>query len=178
MIVMLVLCFFAGSMRAEKNLTVYEGTDTQGMVPVAGINFQYYNKSQYVIPAADLKDMVGSGIYCLIYYLTDLNGDDMMKGDINVYLKEVNYTTISQFESVSSEDLYYEGALTMTKVNNTRMVLITLKKPFFYNGSNLLIDFENPEKGESKGKKFYGKTVWHLKDSNGKYQKKTKNTPL
>lgn len=159
MIVMLVLCFFAGSMRAEKNLTVYEGTDTQGMVPVAGINFQYYNKSQYVIPAADLKDMVGSGIYCLIYYLTDLNGDDMMKGDINVYLKEVNYTTISQFESVSSEDLYYEGALTMTKVNNTRMVLITLKKPFFYNGSNLLIDFENPEKGESKGKKFYGKTV-------------------
>ena len=69
MIVMLVLCLFTGSMRAEKNLTVYEGTDTQGMIPVAGGMFNYYNKSQYVIPAAQLTDMVGSNIYALAYHL-------------------------------------------------------------------------------------------------------------
>ena len=59
LMIMLMLYLFAGSMRAEKNLTVYEGTDTQGMIPVAGGTFNYYNKSQYVIPAAQLTDMVG-----------------------------------------------------------------------------------------------------------------------
>jgi len=159
LIVMFLLCMLVGGMRAQSNLTVYQGTDYLGMVPVAGVNFNYYTRSQYVIPAADLKDMKGSGIYCLIYYLDDFNDGKMMKGDVNVYLKEVNYTTISKFEPVSSEDLYYEGALTMTKVDNTRMVLITLKKPFVYNGGNLLIDFENPEIGDAKGKRFYGKKV-------------------
>ncbi len=159
LIVMFLLCMLAGGIKAQSHLTVYQGTVENGQVPVTGASFQYYNKSQYVIPAADLKSMVGSGIYCLIYYLTSLNNDDMMKGNVNVYLKEVNYTTISQFEPVSSEDLYYEGALTLSKVDDTRMVLITLKKPFIYNGGNLLIDFENPEKGTAKGKKFYGKTV-------------------
>lgn len=159
MIVMLVLCLFAGSMRAEKNLTVYEGTDTQGMIPVAGGMFNYYNKSQYVIPAAQLTDMVGSNIYALAYHLTTDNDNEMMEGSVNVYIKEVGYTTISSFEPVVDQDLYYQGQLTLSKVGNERMILMALKTPYFYKGGNLLIDFENPEKGEQKSKKFYGKKV-------------------
>ena len=95
LMIMLMLYLFAGSMRAEKNLTVYEGTDTQGMIPVAGGMFNYYNKSQYVIPAAQLTDMVGSNIYALAYHLTTDNDNEMMEGSVNVYIKEVGYTTIS-----------------------------------------------------------------------------------
>lgn len=156
---MLLLCIFAGSMEAQKNLTVYNGTAESGLVPIAGVNLNYNTRSQYVIPAANLTDMAGGGIYGLIYYLTDLNGDDMPTENVNVYVKEVNYTTISAFESVSNADLVYEGALTLSKVDNTRMMIITFKTPYIYKGGNLLIDFENPVKGKSKGKKFYGKTV-------------------
>ena len=156
---MLLLCIFVGSMKAQKTLTVYNGTAESGLVPIAGVNLNYNTRSQYVIPAANLTDMAGGGIYGLIYYLTDLNGDDMPTGNVNVYVKEVNYTTISAFESVSNADLVYEGALTLSKVDNTRMMIITFKTPYIYKGGNLLIDFENPVKGKSKGKKFYGKTV-------------------
>ena len=159
LMIMLMLYLFAGSMRAEKNLTVYEGTDTQGMIPVAGGMFNYYNKSQYVIPAAQLTDMVGSNIYALAYHLTTDNDNEMMEGSVNVYIKEVGYTTISSFEPVVDQDLYYQGQLTLSKVGNERMILMALKTPYFYKGGNLLIDFENPEKGEQKSKKFYGKKV-------------------
>ena len=159
LMIMLMLYLFAGSMRAEKNLTVYEGTDTQGMIPVAGGTFNYYNKSQYVIPAAQLTDMVGSNIYALAYHLTTDNDNEMMEGSVNVYIKEVGYTTISSFEPVGDQNLYYQGQLTLSKVGNERMILMALKTPYFYKGGNLLIDFENPEKGETKSKKFYGKKV-------------------
>ena len=159
LMIMLMLYLFAGSMRAEKNLTVYEGTDTQGMIPVAGGTFNYYNKSQYVIPAAQLTDMVGSNIYALAYHLTTDNDNEMMEGSVNVYIKEVGYTTISSFEPVVDQDLYYQGQLTLSKVGNERMILMALKTPYFYKGGNLLIDFEIPEKGEQKSKKFYGKKV-------------------
>ena len=159
LMIMLMLYLFAGSMRAEKNLTVYEGTDTQGMIPVAGGMFNYYNKSQYVIPAAQLTDMLGSNIYALAYHLTTDNDNEMMEGSVNVYIKEVGYTTISSFEPVVDQDLYYQGQLTLSKVGNERMILMALKTPYFYKGGNLLIDFENPEKGEQKSKKFYGKKV-------------------
>ena len=99
LMIMLMLYLFAGSMRAEKNLTVYEGTDTQGMIPVAGGTFNYYNKSQYVIPAAQLTDMVGSNIYALAYHLTTDNDNEMMEGSVNVYIKEVGYTTIRSYAS-------------------------------------------------------------------------------
>ena len=159
LMIMLMLYLFTGSMRAEKNVTVYKGTDTQGMIPVAGGMFNYYNKSQYVIPAAQLTDMVGSNIYALAYHLTTDNDNEMMEGSVNVYIKEVGYTTISSFEPVVDQDLYYQGQLTLSKVGNERMILMALKTPYFYKGGNLLIDFENPEKGEKISKKFYGKKV-------------------
>ena len=159
LMIMLMLYLFAGSMRAEKNLTVYEGTDTQGMIPVAGGTFNYYNKSQYVIPAAQLTDMVGSNIYALAYHLTTDNDNEMMEGSVNVYIKEVGYTTISSFEPVVDQDLYYQGQLTLSKVGNERMILMALKTPYFYKGGNLLIGIYEYIKGSYKKASFYGEIV-------------------
>ena len=159
LMIMLMLYLFTGSMRAEKNVTVYEGTDTQGMIPVAGGMFNYYNKSQYVIPAAQLTNLVGSSVLGLIYYPTAGNNGKMMTGSVNIYLKEVAYTSITNFEPVSEQEQYYEGQLTLSEANNTQMVIITLSKPFFYNGGNLLIDFENSDKGQAASVNFYGKEV-------------------
>ena len=155
---MLLLFFFVGSMKASY-LTVYQGTVENGLVPFGGVNFNYYTKSQYVIPAANLKNMVGGDIYCLMYYLTNFNASEMPEEKVKVYMKEVNYTTISTFEPLSDDDLVYEGTLTESETSGIRLLLVTLDKPFIYKGGNLLIDFENTETGTALGKKFYGKTV-------------------
>ena len=155
---MLLLFFFVGSMKASY-LTVYQGTVENGSVPFGGVNFNYNTRSQYVIPAANLKNMVGGGIYCLMYYLTNFNAGEMPEEKVKVYMKEVNYTTISTFEPLSANDLVYEGTLTESETSGIRLLLVTLDKPFIYKGGNLLIDFENTETGTALGKKFYGKTV-------------------
>ena len=155
---MLLLFFFVGSMKASY-LTVYQGTVENGLVPFGGVNFNYNTRSQYVIPAANLKNMVGGGIYCLMYYLTNFNAGEMPEEKVKVYMKEVNYTTISTFEPLSANDLVYEGTLTESETSGIRLLLVTLDKPFIYKGGNLLIDFENTETGTALGKKFYGKTV-------------------
>ena len=155
---MLLLFFFVGSMKASY-LTVYQGTVENGLVPFGGVNFDYNTRSQYVIPAANLKNMVGGDIYCLMYYLTNFNAGEMPEEKVKVYMKEVNYTTISTFEPLSANDLVYEGTLTESETSGIRLLLVTLDKPFIYKGGNLLIDFENTETGTALGKKFYGKTV-------------------
>ena len=155
---MLLLFFFVGSMKASY-LTVYQGTVENGLVPFGGVNFNYNTRSQYVIPAANLKNMVGGDIYCLMYYLTNFNAGEMPEEKVKVYMKEVNYTTISTFEPLSANDLVYEGTLTESETSGIRLLLVTLDKPFIYKGGNLLIDFENTETGTALGKKFYGKTV-------------------
>ena len=138
---MLLLFFFVGSMKASY-LTVYQGTVENGLVPFGGVNFNYYTKSQYVIPAANLKNMVGGGIYCLMYYLTNFNAGEMPEEKVKVYMKEVNYTTISTFEPLSANDLVYEGTLTESETSGIRLLLVTLDKPFIYKGGNLLIDID------------------------------------
>ena len=156
----LFLLFLAVGVKAQKNFTVYsEATNTHGQVPISGVCYNYYTKTQYVIPAANLTSLVDGGIYCLVYWPNELNGDKMFSGDVNVYMKEVDYTTISKFEPVTNADLVYSGPLTIQKSNNLRLVLIALNKTFVYKGGNLLIDFENKEPGDPVGKKFYGKNV-------------------
>ena len=155
---MLLLFFFVGSMKASY-LTVYQGTNSYGLVPFGGVNFDNYSRSQYVIPAADLKNMVGGEIYGLMYYLTNDNAGKMPEEKVKVYMKEVDYTTISTFEPLSDDDQVYEGTLEESVVSEISILLVTLNKPFIYKGGNLLIDFENAETGEELGRSFYGKTV-------------------
>ena len=143
-----------------KSLTVFaDANNVHGQVPISGVYFNYYTKTQYVIPAANLTSMIGGGLYCLVYWPNELNDDNMFSGDVNVYVKEVDYTTISKFESVTDANLVYSGPLEIQKSNNMRLVLISLKQPYIYKGGNLLIDFENQEPDDPVGKKFYGKNV-------------------
>ena len=112
-----------------------------------------------MIPAANLKNMVGGEIYGLMYYLTNFNAGKMPGEKVKVYMKEVDYTTISTFEPLSDDDQVYEGTLKESVVSEISLLIVTLNKPFIYKGGHLLIDFENTETGEEQGRSFYGKTV-------------------
>ena len=58
---------------------------------------------------------------------------------VDVFLKEVNYTSISSFETKNEDDIVYQGTLDIVSVDGGGELTITFSKPFTYNGGNLLI---------------------------------------
>ena len=159
LLVMLLLFVFAGGMEAKdelRTLLVSNGTYTQGMVPFHGYAFDKNSRSQYVVPATELKNMVGGGIHCLMYFCTSDNSGKMPGGKVKVYMKEVNYTAMTEFEPVSDNDLVFFDYLKADETDPNSL-LITFNKPYLYKGGNLLICFENTPTTENTVKKFYGK---------------------
>ena len=159
LLVMLLLFVFAGGMEAKDELStllVSNGTYTQGMVPFHGYAFDKNSRSQYVVPATELKNMVGGGIHCLMYFCTNDNSGKMPGGKVKVYMKEVNYTAMTEFEPVSDNDLVFYDYLKADETDPNSL-LITFNKPYLYKGGNLLICFENTPTTENTVKKFYGK---------------------
>ena len=159
LLVMLLLFVFAGGMEAKdelRTLLVSNGTYTQGMVPFHGYAFDKNSRSQYVVPATELKNMVGGGIHCLMYFCTNDNSGKMPGGKVKVYMKEVNYTAMTEFEPVSDNDLVFYDYLKADETDPNSL-LITFNKPYLYKGGNLLICFENTPTTENTVKKFYGK---------------------
>ena len=156
---MLLLCLFAGGMKAKDELStllVSNGTYSQGMVPFHGAAFDKNSRSQYVVPATELKNMVGGGIHCLMYFCTSDNSGKMPGGKVKIYMKEVNYTAMTEFEPVSDNDLVFYDYLKADETDPNSL-LITFNKPYLYKGGNLLICFENTPTTEKTVKKFYGK---------------------
>jgi hypothetical protein len=158
-LVMLLLCLFAGGMKAKDELStllVSNGTSSQGMVPFHGYAFDKNSRSQYVVPATELKNMIGGGIHCLMYFCTSDNSGKMPGGKVKIYMKEVNYTAMTEFEPVSDNDLVFYDYLKADETDPNSL-LITFNKPYLYKGGNLLICFENTPTTENTVKKFYGK---------------------
>lgn len=134
--------------KAQETLTVYNGTGTYTVLPLDINNYCYSTKSQYVIPATNLTNMVGGTISSITYYTNSNNVPYITTTDVKVYLKEVSYTKFStaKFETLTDAKLVYTGKISVVKSGDGGIVVITLDKPYTYNGGNLLISTENTEK--------------------------------
>lgn len=139
-------------------LTVCDGTTTSNYVPYI-YYFDDFTKSQYVIPAEDLEVMSGGVVSSIKLYTNSQNVPYTTASTVDVFLKEVNYTSISSFETKNGDDIVYQGTLDIVSADGGGELTITFSKPFTYNGSNLLIGIENTTDAQYKGIYFYGKTV-------------------
>ena len=93
---------------AQETLTVYDGTGTRSFSPAYMYAFDWYTRSQYIIPAANLEAMNGKIITALKYYSSTSNKTSTC--NVDVYLKEVGYTTFNStptFETKSG--IVYTG---------------------------------------------------------------------
>ena len=152
--------------KAQETLTVYDGgknPDEYAYVPMDPYNFnKVYTKSQHVIPASDLKSMTGGTISSIKYYY-DQKVNFTTSTEFIIYMKEVNYTEFQKnggFEAVSDNNLVFKGTISfVNKKEGEGTVVITLDKPYTYNGGNLLISVENTEKKSGKYITFFGKKV-------------------
>lgn len=152
-----VLCA-AGMAFAQdtRELTVYDGTMINSAVPFSGGYVDLYTRSQYIIPASDISALKDNVILQLRYSLKTPVDAYTWEGKVKVYLKEVSYATISSFDNLSGAKMVYEGSLSC----DNKEMTITLTDPYTYQGQNLLVAFDNVEKGANTCNCFFhGQTV-------------------
>ena len=142
-------------------LTVYDGTTTKNTVPAYIFYFDYFTRSQFVIPANDLVEMVGASITSMTFYTTSGNVPYTTESPADVYLMEVNYTSISAYEPKSSATTVYSGLFEIVSTENGGEMTINFSTPFAYQGGNLLVGIENTVNVNEgyKNINFYGQTV-------------------
>ena len=140
-----------GTVEVINELTVNDGTNTNSVVPAYTGWFDAMTKSQYVIPAAKLSTLNGCKIKSLKYYVSVTNSWISEK-DIDVYVKEVDYTTMTALEDKANCTKVYTGKLTVANGE----AIITFATPYTYNGGNLLVGLENLESGSYNNLNFFG----------------------
>ena len=151
-VLLLMLALFGSTslLRADE-LTVYDGTTTNSYVPVYGMWADAYLRCQYVMPAEDLVDMKGADINCMKFYLSQ-QATAAWTGTFQVYMTEVDYTSISAFIDPSTATTVYQGTLDATG----SIMTVEFDSDYSYNGGNLLIGFDQIVKGNYKSAYFYG----------------------
>ena len=147
-LMMMLLLAFVGFVRADE-LTVNDGTTTNGYVPVYGFYADAYLKCEFVQPAADLAAVNGGTINSLTFFASDSN---VSWGNANfqVFVTEVADASISAFAGPGT--VVYTGALSIA---NGQMV-VNFTTPYTYNGGNLLVGVYNTVTGSYVSCSWYG----------------------
>jgi len=136
-------------------ITVNDGTNTNGYIPVYGYYVDASIVSQWIIPATALSDMQWGTINSMTFYAsqTSINWGNAM---FEVYMAEVENTTLSSMVDWT----------TMTKVMNAgnlgvsgNQMVITLDAPYQYFGGNLLIGIKQTASGSYVSSTWYGVTA-------------------
>ena len=156
-LMMLFLVVF-GFARANE-LTVYEGTVTNTVVPAFMLRFDDFTRSQYVIPAESIEAMNGGDIQSITWYTTSQNVPYTSVSTVDVYVTEVASASISAFVAKADCQIVYNGTLSFVSQGTSGKCVVTFSTPYHYNGGNLLIGCENITDAGYKSISFYGQTV-------------------
>ena len=132
-------------------LTVNDGTNTNGYVPIYGYYVDAITKSQFIIPAENLADMAWGTINKMTFYAAaDKNWG---AAQFEVYMTETSETTLSALADYG----------TMTKVKNAgslsisgNQMVVEFDTPYSYMGGNLMIGFLQTVTGSYSSCSWYG----------------------
>ena len=151
---MLMAVFSPLAMNAQETLTVYDGTNNNSYVPFYGLYADTQGAaSEFVIPSSELEEMVGGTITAMTFYLAT-PASAAWTGTHQVYLGEVNSTTLTGITGPDAFDVVLEGQFDATGTELT----LTLSTPYVYNGGNLLIGTYVSVAGNWKSASFAGVT--------------------
>lgn len=139
-------------LRAQETLTVYNGTETNGLVPFFGYFMDTPGTtSEFIIPADQLGDMVGGTITKLTFYISG-TPDSWGSPTVQIYLGEVEGTTLSSTNGPTNFTVVYTGIVS----NQTNPMVIEFDDPYDYEGGNLLIGTYVQEEDSYSTTTFYG----------------------
>jgi hypothetical protein len=136
-------------------ITVFNDNATSQYLPVYGYYGNYHQKNEFVMPASELEAMDGAYINSMQFYISS-KANSAWTGTFQVFMKEVDATTISNFSGTNGATIVYEGSLDGTK----DVMTINFSTPYAYQGGNLLIGIYETTRGTNDPSAyFYGKIV-------------------
>jgi len=149
---MLLALMLPFASQAQETLTVNDGTATNSNVPFYGLYADTYGSaSEVVFPSDLLVQMAGASISSMTFYL-ETPATVAWTGTFQVYLSEIDGTTLSNITGPSSATVVYTGQVDATGSTLT----ITFDAPFEYQGGNLLVGSYVSVAGNYKSAYFYG----------------------
>lgn len=140
--------------------TVGNGSNYNAYIPICASAIDYTTKSQFIVPAADLADLLYANISKMTFYATSETGN-MGTATFDVLIGELDGVTVFEnyeFFDWSEMTTVYSGSLS---VNGSKME-ITLTTPYQYMGGNLLIGFAETASGSTSG--YFG---WYGAETTG-----------
>ncbi|MGN0033479.1 MAG: choice-of-anchor J domain-containing protein [Candidatus Limimorpha sp.] len=137
--------------REMNELTVFDGTDGNGFVPLYGLYADAYLRAQFIMPASELAEMANGEIESMKFYLRVKTGS-LLTSTWRVYVKEVDFTEFDAYVDPETATTVYTGVLNTTQDE----MVITFDAPYVYNGGNLLVGIDNITKGNYASTSFYG----------------------
>ncbi len=148
---------------AQETLTVYgDGTQTNNAyVPMYGGYFDDFTKSEFVIPAAKLVDMVGGTITSMKFYISSVAtyGTGWDNTHQVVFLKEIASTTLSDYSGMDGATIVFDGTLTVPASTDTEFEIEFTTNTYEYQGGNLLVGIYNTDDGSYRTVNWYGEAV-------------------
>ena len=126
--------------RVRATLTVVEPSSNE-RVPVYGYYVDQYSRSQFVIPAANLEYMANTNINGMTFYSSTATSS-WGNAEFDVYLSEIEGTTISAITDWTTLNKVYAGSLS---ISNKKMV-INFDESYHYMGGNLLVGINQTKK--------------------------------
>lgn len=140
---------------SAETLTVCNGTSNSNYLPVYGFGVDTQGTtSEFVIPRGQLGAMEDGTISALTFYL-QTSATAAWTATIQVYLKEINATTLTGITGPDASTVVYTGSL---DARGTEMT-VTFSTPYTYNGGDLLIGTYVSEKSSNYHMTaFYGVT--------------------
>ena len=149
------LCAAVAMMAIAANageLTVADGTVTNAHYPMYGLYYDTPNtRSQVIYPEFMLNDLVGKQITSLKFYSRD--NQYMTGGNLQYSLKVVEQ---SEFATATPVELGEEDIYGNFNQFGGYELVLTLDKPFQYNGGNLLLETLVTQGGDYSSCYFYG----------------------
>jgi hypothetical protein len=138
------------------HLTICDGSDAFGMIPIYGAYVDAFTKSQFVIPSDLLDSMRGGKIERMRFYVKKQSYVSWENIGFQVYLKEVASATINAFEDLEDAMLVYEGTLDATG----EYMDVVFDGQYEYKGGNLLVSIHNTQKGDYSFVEFWGSNAY------------------
>lgn len=149
-VVMLFALLTSANPAWAQELTVNDGTTTNSYVPLYGNWADAYLKCEFVIPASDLTEMSGKKVQGMKFYA--YSSSVSWTGTFQVFLKEVETTTLSAYSGTTDATTVYTGTLSVT----SKEMSITFNSDYTYNGGNLLVGVYQTVPGNYTSCSFYG----------------------
>lgn len=151
---LLVVCL-GGTAWGQTSLTVNDGTATSSTIPMYGLYFDDYAKSECIIPSTSLTAMNGRTITAMTFYVSSSSTGEWDNTNQKVFLKEVAGTNLGgSYSGMNGATIVFDGRLPLPHA--TGAYTINFTTPYTYNGGNLLIGVYNDDDGTYHGIQWYG----------------------